>query len=60
MTDFPTIFCKTEEWLLDGEVYLPGWYFWDEAYYLHGPFDTHEETKQLLADYCKNELGEKP
>ena len=33
-----------------------GWYFYDEAYSLHGPFDTKEETEEILKKYIKEYL----
>lgn len=38
----------------------PGWYFWDEAYQLHGPFETEKETSAALSMYCAEMLGGNP
>jgi hypothetical protein len=37
----------------------PGWYFWDEAYQLHGPFGTKEEASSAFSTYCAQFGGEK-
>ena len=29
------------------------WYFWDEAWFRHGPFDSRQETEAALDDYVK-------
>ena len=36
----------------DGDQ-LPGWYFWDEASYYHGPFGTREEASAAYSCYFK-------
>jgi hypothetical protein len=38
------------------DQYLAGWYFTDESWQMHGPFNTIEETRELLQKYIK-ELG---
>lgn len=35
----------------------PGWYFWDEAYQLHGPFGAKEEANGALSTYCAQLFG---
>ena len=34
----------------------PGWYFWDEAYQLHGPFGSKGEANSALSSYCATML----
>lgn len=36
----------------------PGWYFWDEAYQLHGPHETEKEASVALSTYCAQMLGD--
>jgi hypothetical protein len=34
------------------------WYFWDETWaHREGPFDTEEEARAAVEDYCRNVLG---
>ena len=34
------------------------WYFWDETWaYRHGPFNSLQECKEVLRQYCIEELG---
>ena len=33
-----------------------GWYFSDEAYFLHGPFNSKEETEELQKKYIEEYL----
>lgn len=44
----------TEEVDMDTqEIYLPGWYFWDETWcYRHGPFSTKEEADRACKVYA--------
>lgn len=42
---------------VEGVEYLPGWYFHDETGDEHGPFETIDETRENLKNYCA-QLGE--
>ena len=53
-------FYRLGPWVAHGETYPAGWFFWDEAYYIHGPYASREKAEQGLTAYCQNELGEKP
>jgi hypothetical protein len=35
----------------------PGWYFWDEAASCHGPYESEQEARAKLDEYCKVYLG---
>lgn len=42
----------------EGELMLPGWYFWDETWaYSYGPFETEEEARTKLNAYCRYSMG---
>ena len=36
-----------------GPSELPGWYFWDEVEFYHGPFATREAAREALKSYCE-------
>jgi hypothetical protein len=42
----------------EGEVRLPGWYFYDETWtYLNGPYETETLANQELDRYVKEFLN---
>ena len=40
-----------------GVQHLPGWYFYDEASYLHGPFESREVALKMMEKYIKEVLN---
>lgn len=42
----------------DGEFDGLGWYFYDEAYLTHGPFESKEEAEQIFAKYLEHLMGD--
>jgi hypothetical protein len=43
--------------MVDGLLYKPGWYFWDETWAdRHGPFEAEGEARRQLKVYCRIEL----
>lgn len=42
----------------DGEFDGMGWYFYDEAYLTHGPFESKEVAEQIFASYLNQLLGD--
>lgn len=47
------IFRLREETILHGETYGPGWYFFDEASYVYGPFIDKDDATKALNEYCE-------
>lgn len=46
------------EFVLGTQCILKGkWCFWDEAYIVHGPFESEHEARLVLLEYCHVELG---
>lgn len=46
------IFYQPKEWTSHGEVYPSGWYFWDEIYYVHGPYVCEWHARGQFREYC--------
>lgn len=42
----------------DGEFDGMGWYFYDEAYLTHGPFESKEVAEQAFAGYLNYLMGD--
>ena len=49
-----TIWLNENTTLIEGEEFLPGWYFSDEAYDFHGPFATLDEARVGSMDYVES------
>ena len=46
------------EIMKNGRCVLNGqWCFWDEAYNIHGPFESEHHARLSLVEYCHVELG---
>jgi hypothetical protein len=44
---------EAERWRVD----CAGWYFWDEGYEAHGPYDSEQQADKAFATYCREVLG---
>lgn len=54
-----SVFYQGATWLCHGEVYNPGWYFWDETWAdCFGPYATEWQARGQLRAYCMICLGE--
>jgi len=45
------IYCLKEEYITRDQIWFPGWYFSDGTETLNGPFETFEETVELLNNW---------
>lgn len=52
---FDTAFLNMEDKDISGYT-TPGYYFTDEAEFLHGPFDTEKAASIALNVYCEENL----